>query len=186
MRPALKVLRDEHLALSGIAKILKADAKLLAQGKDVDAGLLDDIIVYIQTYTNQIHHPKEEDFLFAVMRLRSADSASMLNRLHQEHEQEAVLIKDLAAAAAAYGQDKAKTRARIAAALSVYGSFLERHITAENEEVFPLAQEILTDADWDEIDAVFILNEDPLVGSGKRHRFEALYQRIMSFGLGPI
>jgi len=186
MRTALKVLRGEHLALSGVAKILKADAKMLSQGMDIDAGLLDDIVAYIETYTNQIHHPKEEDFLFAIMRLRSADTAPLLNRLLQDHELEAGLIKDLAAAAEAYGRDKAKARARTAAALSVYGSFLERHIKAENEEVFPLAEKILTAADWDEIDAVFVLNEDPLVGSGKRRQFEALYQRIMSLGLDPI
>ncbi len=61
---------------------------------------------------------------------------------------------------------------------------------AEESEAIPLARQHLSASDWDEIDAAFVGNADPMLGAKAGDEYDALFRRIAylappPIGLGP-
>lgn len=186
MRPAMRILAREHLALRAVARIIAMEAAILSREGRIDIDLLENIAAYIAEYPNRIHHPKEEAFLFRHMRARApARCAVLLDRLLAEHDMENQSIADFLSALAAYANAEAGAAARLAHVASSYARYLERHIEVENTQAFPLAEEVLLEADWQVIDAAFLANDDPLVGATPGLRFGDLHRRIMALGATP-
>ena len=60
----------------------------------------------------------------------------------------------------------------------------------EERELLPLAEQVLTSEDWDELDAAFAADQDPLSGGAPDAEYVALFTRIVNLvpaplGLGP-
>jgi hemerythrin-like domain-containing protein len=78
----------------------------------------------------------------------------------------------------------------LAAAVTGYAQFQWAHMRLEEEQILPLAQKALLPADWERIDAAFVANDDPLVGTGQQQEFRELFRRVVTLmpapmGLGP-
>lgn len=187
MRLAQRVLAREHLALRAVARVVAFEARMLQEGKPVDGGLLQSIVDYVTEFPDRIHHPKEEDHLFARMRARNAQlCAPVLDKLLDEHQKEAVHIAELGRALKAFQAGIDGARARLAELAGSYAFFLDRHIDLENLEAFPLAEKVLTEEDWAAIDAAFAENDDPLAGGkDEKQRFAELHRRILALGAPP-
>ncbi len=183
MRTTMRVLRSEHLALKGVGRILKMEAALLEQGKDVDVSLLKDIVEYIEEFPDTIHHPKEERYIFRAMRARSPQAGDLLDRLYREHLEENALIAEFGKNLNAYENDREAGREDLAKIARIYSEFLEGHMKLENEEAFPLAEKVLTEEDWADIDAAFAENRDPFATGEQLDRFANLHRRIVGMGL---
>ncbi len=189
MRPSMRVLRTEHHALKGIARILKMDGEIVAGGGEIDTGVLRDVVEYLREFPNRIHHPKEEAFLFKALRARDPEAAGLLDRLDHDHDVEKQKVEALSVAVESFDRGEDGAGERLAEAASGYGEFLESHITLEDEEAFPLAERVLTEEDWKPIDAAFAVNRDPLAGvqgEAEASRFRSLHRRIMQLGAPPI
>ena len=55
-----------------------------------------------------------------------------------------------------------------------YANFQWRHMQQEEELVLPLAERVLTEEDWREIDAAFAGNADPLIAKDVEKDFEQI------------
>ncbi|MDZ4253353.1 MAG: hemerythrin domain-containing protein [Sulfuritalea sp.] len=186
MRPSMRVLAREHLALRALARIVALEAELLRRDGHVDLALLENIAAYIAEFPNRIHHPKEEDYLFLHMRRRDAGRcAPILDRLLDEHVAEVESIRRFVDALAAYRDGKPDAASQLAEVAGAYARYLDRHIEIEDTQAFPLAEEVLQESDWAEIDAAFLANDDPLVSGDQRSRFAGLHRRIMAAGAMP-
>lgn len=186
MRPSMRVLAREHLALRALARIIALESELLRRDGRVDVDLLQNIAAYIGEFPNRIHHPKEEDFLFRCMRVRAPERCGpILDRLRIEHVKEGESIARFLAALAAFRGGDAGAAETLADVAANYAKHLERHIEFENTQAFPLAEEVLQEADWAEIDAAFARNQDPLVSGDATSHFSDLHRRIMAMGAMP-
>jgi branched-chain amino acid transport system ATP-binding protein len=72
-----------------------------------------------------------------------------------------------------------------------YTAFERDHAMKEEQEILPRAAEALVAADWEEIDAAFEENQDPLFGNRWRSEFSELMERLVNrlpapLGLGDI
>jgi hemerythrin-like domain-containing protein len=81
-------------------------------------------------------------------------------------------------------------RTRFEAATEAYVTAYLDHMRLEEAEVLPLAERLLTDADWAELDAAFMQNRDPLTYRDGEDEFRPLFKRILMtlpapIGLGP-
>ncbi|MEZ5841008.1 MAG: hemerythrin domain-containing protein [Hyphomicrobiales bacterium] len=186
MRPAMRVLAREHMALRGIARVLGMDALMIERGRPVDVEVLRAIVEYISAVPDKIHHPKEEDYIFAAMRRRSAEPIPVLDRLLKEHKREYELIERFSEKLEAYAADPVGGAPDFVFVAKSYVNFLENHMRLENQEAFPLAEKLLTEEDWEAIDAAFAENHDPLTGAAPEARYEQLHKRIMDLGLPPF
>ena len=185
MRHAEQVLRSEHLALKGIYRILRMEAQLLSQNQAADFPVLEAIVEYICEFPDRIHHPKEEQYVFQLMRERSPDAESLLDTLLQQHEQEDQLIAELQQKLSAFKTDPSQRDVFIDVAKR-YADFLENHLAIEDKQAFPLAKQILTAADWDVIDRGFATNDDPLAAGKPTERYTRLHHKIMSLATLPL
>lgn len=186
MRTSMRILAREHLALRALARIIALEAEVLRRGGRIDPQLMAHIAAYIEAFPNRIHHPKEEDYLFRHMRARAPERVgAVLDRLLDEHAREGESIGRLVQAIEAYRAGEPDSAARLAELAARYARHLEHHIEFENAEAFPLAEEILDEVDWQQIDAAFEANDDPLVSGDERSRFNDLHRRIMAMGALP-
>ena len=56
----------------------------------------------------------------------------------------------------------------------------------EEDVVLPLAERVLLDEDWAEIDAAFEGNRDPLIGKHVQEDFDKLFSHIVNIAPPPI
>ena len=182
-----KIIRDEHAAL---AAMLRSVLLLLAQyrrrGETPDFGLLRAMLFYIDEFPERQHHPKESTLLFPKLRSRSDESVAVLDKLDREHEQGEWQIRFVERALLAFEIVGESRRAAFEDAFQRYVDFYLSHMRTEELEVLPLAERILTEADWAELDAEFLLNRDPLTGHAPTEEYSALFSRIVCLAPAPI
>jgi hemerythrin-like domain-containing protein len=67
-----------------------------------------------------------------------------------------------------------------------YVDFYLAHMALEEREILPLAERVLTERDWAELDEAFSANRDPLTGHAPEADYRALFTRIVGIVPAPI
>jgi len=186
MHKTLTVIREEHRALGGVLHGLQYLVKQIAEGRaQPDFELLNAMLTYILAFPVQLHHPKEDEYLFSALRSRDAEIARVLDELEAEHVKDREYAGALRDALQSYEKDRTELQA-FAAALDRYAAFQWAHMRKEEDVVLPAAERALGPSDWTAIDAAFESNQDPLVGVRVAEEFRELFQRIMAAAPAPI
>ncbi len=174
---ALRIISDEHKNFWRIAVTLEQVADELDAGGAVDPEFFRSVFDYIEQFADHAHHLKEDDHLFRLMRLRSAEAVPLIEALEQDHRLASEHLVQLRAELAQAGTGR---QGALAASLRDYAKRLKNHITTEETEAMPLARRLLAESDWAEIDARFSDNQDPVFGEQARAEFRELYHRVVS------
>ena len=176
---ALRIISEDHGNLWRLATTVDHVADDIDGGQAIDPAFFSSAFDYIEQFVDRSHHPKEDDYLFRLLRLRSDKAAAILDPLQEEHRDGPDKLKALRAqmAQAAQGHFSAAT---FTATLRTFTRGLKSHIRLEEKLAMPLAREVLTAADWAEIDSAFLNNEDPLFGETAQAQFRELFHRIAS------
>jgi len=183
---AIRIIQDEHRSITAIIEGLRHVLAEVEAGRAApDFDLLHAMFRYIEAFPERLHHPKEDDFLFARLRVRRPDAAPLLDRLHAEHLQGRQSFAELEAALGEYQRDPGTLRSFVER-VERYSHFHWRHMRREEDEVLPLAAEVLADEDWAAIDAAFASNSDPVVGIAASREFRALFRRIAALAPPPL
>ena len=184
---AIRIIRDEHRAIAAILHgMLYLVRKIRDRGATPDFNLFGAMIYYIDAFPERFHHPKEDRYLFRVLRIRHPDSASLLDRLEEEHRTGAYKIRALEQALARYQHGGVSEFPDFAKAVEDYAAFHWNHMRAEEDEVLPLAEKHLSAADWDGVDTAFLGHVDPMHGVGAEGEYQALFTRIVNLAPPPI
>jgi len=187
MRPALDVIRDEHRSLSAVLHGLQYLVSGVREGKrKPDFTVLRAMVHYIDTFPDKLHHPKEDRYLFARLRLRSAEASPVLDQLEAEHVHGAQLIRDLEQDLLRWEMGGDEHFGAFADKVRQYADFHWHHMRQEELIVMPLAERVLTEEDWRAIDTAFAGNADPLIGKAVGRDFEHLFKRIVNLAPAPI
>jgi len=180
MYQSIRILRDEHVAL---ASVLRTLLLLLGQARDAgrapDFEVLRAILFYVAEFPEKRHHRKESDYLFPKLRALSPMSRPVLDRLDEDHRRGEFRIHELAHALTAYEQLGESRRAAFEVAARQYVDFYLTHMALEEREIIPMALELLSPADWDELDVAMACDPDPLAGQDVDAEYDALLNRIV-------
>ena len=186
MRTAISTLMSEHRSMSAVLHGLKELARM-AQ----DAGVRPDfrafhaMLRYIDQYPERLHHPKEDEFLFARLAARSAEARPLIEELTAEHETGAQLIRELERSFLFFEEGWPAGAHEFREAVDAYAQFHWGHMRKEEQELLPLAERYLEPEDWKVIDAAFAANTDPVAGMYERD-FQKLFSRIVSLAPEPV
>jgi len=181
---AITIIQDEHRAITAVIEGLRHLLEEVDAGRmAADHALLRAVFHYIEQFPERLHHPKEDDFLFARLRARRPEAAPLLEALHREHEVGRERFADLKAIYERYRGDPSALAA-FAEAVERYSHFHWKHMRREEDEVMPLAAQSLTGEDWAVIDAAFASNSDPIVGVPARKEFRELFRRLAALWHG--
>ena len=190
--PTLQIIYDEHGALSAV---LRSIGLLLSEhrrrGDLPDFTVLRAMLFYIDEFPERVHHTKETELLFPRIRARSAEAAAVLDRLDADHAHSATEVRELEHELLAVemmheGPDGAARRARFEKSMDGYISGYLDHMRTEERVVLPLAEKVLTAADWAELDAAFMQNRDPLTHRAGDDAYRPLFKRILMTAAAPI
>ena len=187
---AIAIIQDEHRAITAVVEGLRhLVAEIVAGRMAPDHALLGALFHYIEQFPERLHHPKEDDFLFARLRVRRPDAAPLLDGLSREHEIGRERFAELKAKWEAFRADPTAL-APFADGVERYAHFHWLHMRREEDDVLPLAAEALTQEDWDAIDAAFASNNDPVVGVPASKAFRELFRHLTAimpppYGVGP-
>lgn len=186
MHKGARVLHDEHLAIAAVLQALQHLARMAQDpGVKADFRAFHAMIHYIDAFPERLHHPKEDQVLFARLWEKSAEARPLVARLKAEHVEGARLVRDLEAAVRKYEQAWPHGAQDFAAAVQAYADFHWKHMRSEEQELLPLAERALSEEDWAAIEHAFAQNEDPIADL-RGQDFEKLYTRILSLAPAPI
>ena len=190
--PTVQIIRTEHSTLSAV---LRSIGLLLTEsrrhGIEPDFKVLRAMLFYIDEFPEKVHHTKESALLFPLLRERSSELAAVLDRLDRDHEashravldlQHDVLALEMMSEAPHAKARQADFEARMHAYIA---SYLD-HMRVEETEVLPLAESVLTEADWVALDEAFMQNRDPLTHRQGDDSFRPLFKRILMTLPSPL
>lgn len=187
MSKVLNTIRDEHRS---IAAVLHGMRYLVQQidkrGANIDPRVFRAMLYYLDTFSERVHHPKEDQFLFAAMRRRGKVADAVIAELEREHQAGAQALRLLEQSLVRYEEGGDREFAGFAQAVERFAEDYWSHMRKEEEKVFPLAEKLLTAADWQAMDRAFEENGDPLASDHDTKDFQKLFSRIVNLAPPPI
>ena len=182
---SLDIIHDEHRALAAMLSGLRGLVASIEAGRlKPDFDLMASMIEYIEMVPEKVHHPKEDTYLFARLRERSAEALPIIERLEAEHREGDARIAALRSALEAYRREGEAGLAGFQAALKTYIEHEWQHMNTEEHLIFPLARKHLSAEDWAQIDAAFLANDNPW--QGPAGKYAALFTRIVNTAPAPV
>lgn len=186
MDKAIRIIHDEHRSIAAVLSGLKSLAKTAQDpGVRPDFAVFRAMIYYIDAFPERMHHPKEDEHLFARLLLRMPEARALVDGLQAEHVQGRHLVRDLEQTLLEFEETWPKGREKFGAAVEAYVEFHWQHMNKEEKELIPLAQRSLTAGDWDAIESAFAGNADPIADLREKD-FVSLFQRIVSLAPAPV
>src|SRR5262245_12950774 len=186
MKQSIFIVKSEHRSISAVLHGLKQLARM-AQDTKVRPRfqVLRSMVRYIDEYPEQLHHPKEDKYLFARLEARAPESRALIEALRLEHKEGARLIRELERALLFFEQSWPAGGREFQQAVDAYAEFHWKHMRKEERELLPLAERHLTAEDWEQIDAAFDANKDPVAGM-REDDMQALFSLIVSLAPEPV
>jgi hemerythrin-like domain-containing protein len=187
MAKTLNIIRDEHRSIAAILHGMEYLVERVRTRKaKIDPRVFSAMIYYLDTFSERMHHPKEDRFLFKAMRSRGAEAAAVVADLEKEHAAGGEALKRLEQSLVRYEEGGDKEFPAFAEAVSKFVAGYRDHMHKEEHIVFPLAERLLSAQDWAAIDRAFEENRDPLAAQRDSRDFEKLFDRIVNLAPPPI
>ena len=186
MKEAIGILKSEHRSMSAVLIGLKHLAEMADDARVTpEFQVFRSMLRYIDEYPERLHHPKEDEHLFARLVRRFPASRKLVASLQAEHAQGAKLIRELERKLMFFEEGWPEGAAEFLGAVDAYADFHWKHMRKEEAELLPLAEKHLTPDDWRAIDRAFKTNEDPIAQIEERD-FQKLFSRIANLAPAPV
>ena len=188
LHQSIQIIRDEHATLAALLRSLEM---MLERGAGKEPENYFDamraMLFYIDEFPERLHHPKESELLFPRVARLVPETVELISRLDREHANGEAAVRELQHLLLAWQLLGESRRAAFAAAAKRYLAFYLEHMRLEETVILPAALKVLSAADWQELDAAFATNCDPLTGKYPRDPvYEQLFTRIVSRAPAPI
>ena len=183
---AIAIIKSEHQNLGAVLYSMEKLVEEIENGKSADFTIFHGLFTYIDRFLDRYHHPKENLYLFPRLLERAPDTESLVRELGQQHTEGEILFVEMLKALSAYEFSGANEFPAFRDALRKYTSFEREHAIKEEREVLPRALEALEASDWEEIDAAFEENEDPMFGTSSSNEFSRLFKDLVNSLPAPL
>lgn len=177
MGSAIAILAAEHAAIQRAVGVLGRLCEQAAAGAaDEHAHSAGQVLEFLREFAERCHNAKEEELLFpALVRRGISSDRGLLSAQLAGRRQGRQLMDAMTLAQAAWATGKAAAGGRFSAAATAYHALLERHVAAEQDVVFAVADQVLDDVAQDALANAFGRLELQVLGTGRR---SALYRQL--------
>lgn len=174
MRPT-DTLKHEHQIILLALDAVEREMRQAQAGGPLSEERVGQMIDFIRNFADRCHHAKEEKLLFLRMQergmpLHSGPLAVML----QEHDEGRRLVRAAAEALPRAASGDAAATTTLTTSLLTYVQLLRAHIDKEDNILYPMADQMLTEADQAELTAAFDRVEAEEMGEGMHERYHQL------------
>ena len=176
---ALAIVAGEHRSIAAVLTGLQQlDRAGRIDGTIPDVALMRQMADYLRQFPTRLHHPKEEAFIFRLLRQRTSEHNAVLDELERQHVLENTLIDALFTALARHGHGDADAAEAVTAAVQRLSGAVWEHMSLEETVIFPAARRHLTSADWSVVYKAFSAHHDPLFSHSPEMPMRQLFARI--------
>ena len=187
MSQVLDIIREEHRSIYAVLDGLRYLARRnFAGDATVDPKLFRAMLHYLETYAERLHHPKEDQYLFAAMRQYGPQAEAVIQRLERDHAHGERALRDLDHCLA---RCELAGETRFAAFANAAEEFVRdyiEHMNKEETEVFPLALKLFTPEDWAAIDAAYRAEHDPFIAKQEKRDLSDILDHIVRLAPPPV
>lgn len=184
---ATGIIRAEHRALAAVINSMKSMVAEIRAGRlSADYRLFWSMVHYIDAFPDRLHHPKEDDWLFARIRQRTRAADALIEELARQHRATESELNQLRKALGNCEAGVAGALECLDAAVQRYAEFTWQHMATEEHELIPIGETCLTTTDWQDIAHAFQENCDPLAGQQEGAHFLALFRQIVEQTPAPL
>ncbi len=177
MSQVIAALERDHANIAKLLEILESEILAIEVGKTPDYPLMQDIMRYMAQHSDRFHHPKE-DLIFAQLLKRDPGVRADVEDLIEEHIVIGLAGQEFAGLLRKSGVDSVKVREQIGTSGFDYIRVLREHMLREERKLFPLAMAVLTEKEWQVIDAAVNAIDDPLFDEMTADDYQRLYRLI--------
>ena len=180
MIPSLAIIDDEHRSLAVVIHGLEF---LMRQARESNAPpplpLLRAMLRYIEVFSERLHHPKEDAYLFRKLRMRTSQCNAVLDELDGQHADGQRWMYQLQRGFERLAADPVNALDAFAADVHGFAAAQMEHMCLEAKVVFPAARRFLTAEDWMQIDEAFAANGDSRLATDDDDEMRTLFARIL-------
>ncbi len=177
MSPLLDRLNLDHRNLARVLTLLDRLLDRFHNGNEPDFKLMCELLDYMESYADEIHHPTE-DLIFKRLIESTGESPMVLGLLMNQHQQIPQINRRFRSSLDGIVHGDVLLRAEVEAQGRELVRSMWNHMTIEDTQAFPLAQERLSAADWEDLDRISPKANDPVFGAPDRARFRAVFAEL--------
>ena len=161
MCESISALKRDHINIEKLLEILESEILAIEVGKTPDFPLMQDIMRYMAEHSDRFHHPKEE-LIFAQLLRHDPDVRADVEDLIAEHFLIGAAGREFTALLRTFGIDSVYSRERLRTSGSNYIRAQRDHMIREEQKLFPIAAQSITEEEWQRIDDAISNIDDPL------------------------
>jgi hemerythrin-like domain-containing protein len=151
------------------------------KNKYVDLFRIGQIIEFLSTYLDHCHLEKEEKILFpAILECGIPWTIESINHLSSEHITLREKLREIDNRLTDYLSGRTLTLEKMASSLMNYISLAEKHISFENNVLFPFAEKVLSKKQQEAIYSEFKIIRDCKIGHNKHLEYYILLSKLYS------
>jgi len=173
-------LEHEHRIIERVVVAMAVLAEMLHSGREVEAGVLNDLVEFLRVFADDCHHGKEEHHLFPLLEKKGVPvSGCLLAVLLNGHDRGRRLMADLKQTSEAYIRSGNTGKKALIGTLHRLIELYPAHIWKEDYLLFPMTGKILSDTDQEALAREFEQHESE-IGSDVHHGFEQLSESLVA------
>lgn len=172
MLKATEDLRQEH---ESVLHALRIYDNIMSSGPRDDVVLLkyyEELIYFLKEFADKCHHGKEENYFFTELSVKGgARETGFIERLLKEHKVAREYIAEMEMALESKDIETFNNSA------AKYRDLLRVHIEEENNGIFLMADEILSEEEQDLLFEKFEEHEEKVIGHGVHEELHSMIHR---------
>ena len=168
MKKATEELADNHTLILKVIDVMER----MASAKEPDAEHLEFIVAFIREYADGFHHAKEEGLLFPKLVEKGIPNEyGPVGMMLREHEEGRNYVKGMAENINLYKSGRKEALKEVYLNMKGYITLLRNHISKEDNILFRMADQVLTDEEQTYLLTQFGKIESSGIGKDKINAF---------------
>jgi len=179
---AIKQLITEHEAVRVTLKILNRITGDIEKSVNISLPKhLEQLFEFFSVFVDKCHHGKEEELLFpALEAVGISREGGPIGVMLNEHQQGRHLVVKMKRALTQYVNKNAGAAQQLKESADAYIALLNHHIDKENNVLFPMAVQHLSENKLAELKHGFDRIETDKIGTGKHEEFHEMLEDLES------
>jgi hemerythrin-like domain-containing protein len=175
---ATQQLRDEHEGVKIMLSIIGQVCQQLEATGKLNTEHFEGILQFLKVFVDKCHHGKEEELLFPALVAVGVPEDGPIAVMLREHEMGRNYVKAMSTAFSGYTARDISSSKGILQNAYDYISLLKDHIEKENNVLFVMADNLLSEKRQEELFEGFEKIEEDRIGVGKHEEFHGLLKKL--------
>ena len=176
---ATEILKEEHHGVKLSLRILDQLCAQLAAANvgqgNLYSGDLAQLIDFFRTFVDKCHHAKEEEVLFPeLLKEEAPRTAELVKILLAEHVAGRNMVAQMAEALTSYQAGNKNAMSALREAARSYEELLAEHIAKEDQDLYPMADSMISADEQEEMVEAFEKIETERIGLGTHEKFHVM------------